>query len=66
VGIGAGSLVSVAVARILTAAMVGLGAPSPVIYIVVPVALFVVTMGSCYLPARRASHLDPVMTLRYE
>lgn len=66
VGIGVGSLVSVAVARMLTAALVGLGAPSPAIYIVVPAALFIVTMGSCYLPARRASHLDPVITLRYE
>lgn len=66
VGICVGSLVSVIVARILTASLVGLGAPSSVIYFAVPVALFLVTMVSCYLPARRASHLDPVTTLRYE
>jgi len=65
-GIAVGGLLSVAVARALTAALVGLGAPNPATYFVVPVILLAVTLAACYLPARRASRVDPMIALRYE
>jgi predicted permease len=65
-GMLAGGVISFAVARMLTAGLVGLGTPSPLTYVVVPVALVVVTMAACYIPARRASLIDPIRALRYE
>lgn len=65
-GICIGGLVSIAVARILTAGFVGLGDPNAATFFIVPVLLFLVTMASCYVPALRASHVDPMVALRYE
>jgi predicted permease len=65
-GMLAGGAISVAVARMLTAGLVGLGTPNPLTYVVVPVALLVITMAACYIPARRASLIDPIRALRYE
>jgi len=65
-GICIGGLISVAVSRALTAGLVGLGHPNSATYLVVPILLFSVTMGSCYLPALRASRTDPMVALRYE
>jgi predicted permease len=66
IGIGVGSLVSFGVARVLTAGLIGLGTPNPATYFVVPVLLMLVTMAACYLPARRASLVDPIAALRWE
>jgi len=65
-GVLAGGAISFPVARLLTAGLVGLGAPNPITYVVVPVALVLITMAACYIPARRASLIDPIRALRYE
>jgi ABC-type antimicrobial peptide transport system permease subunit len=65
-GVLAGGAISFVVARLLTAGLVGLGAPNPITYVVVPVALVLITMAACYIPARRASLIDPIRALRYE
>ena len=65
-GMGIGGLVSVAVARLLTAGLIGLGTPNPATYVAVPIMLLLVTLASCYVPAYRASKVDPMAALRYE
>jgi ABC-type antimicrobial peptide transport system permease subunit len=65
-GIVVGSVLSFAVARMLTVGLVGLGTPNPMTYFIVPAALLLITMIACYIPARRASLIDPIRALRYE
>ena len=65
-GIGAGGLAAVAVARVLAAGLIGLGTPNPATYVLVPIILLLVTLASCYVPALRASRVDPMVALRYE
>jgi predicted permease len=65
-GIAVGGLISLAVAKALAAGLAGLGRPSIAIYIAVPLVLLAVTLISCYVPARRASLIDPIRALRYE
>jgi putative ABC transport system permease protein len=65
-GVLVGGVISFVVARLLAIGLVGLGAPNPITYVVVPIALLLITMGACYIPARRASLIDPIRALRYE
>jgi predicted permease len=65
-GIAIGGLLSVGVARLLAAGLTGLGAPAAVTFVVAPVAVLFATMVACYVPARRASLIDPIAALRYE
>lgn len=66
VGLIAGGLISLAGAPLLAAGLTGLGRPSPVTFVVVPLAVLLVAMAACYVPARRASMVDPILALRYE
>jgi predicted permease len=65
-GVLVGGVISFVVARLLAIGLVGLGAPNPITYVVVPIALLLITMAACYIPARRASLIDPIRALRYE
>ena len=66
VGVAIGLAASVGVRRVLAIGLVGLGASNPVVLLFVPLALILVTMAACYLPARRASQVDPIRALRWE
>jgi ABC-type antimicrobial peptide transport system permease subunit len=66
IGIGLGVAGAVALARFLSSLLSGIGAADPLIYTLVPVLLLVVALLASYLPARRASKVDPLVALRYE
>ena len=66
IGIAIGFVASLGVRRLLAFGLVGLGGTSPAVLVIVPLALILVTMATCYLPARRASLVDPIRALRYE
>lgn len=65
-GILLGGLLTAAALPMLSAAFFGLGTSSPVVYLLVPMMLLLVSAFASYLPARRAARLDPLRTLRDE
>jgi putative ABC transport system permease protein len=66
IGIAIGLIASIGVRRVLALGLVGLGTSNPAVLLIVPLALILVTMAASYLPARRASQVDPIRALRWE
>ena len=64
VGILIGLGAAIAATRAIRAMLFGVGTTDPLTYGVVIVALGVVAMLACYIPARRASRVDPLVALR--
>lgn len=65
-GIAAGLAASFALARFVESQLFGISAYDPAAFILTVGLLLVVAMGACYLPARRATRIDPMSALRCE
>ncbi|HEX7962879.1 MAG TPA: FtsX-like permease family protein, partial [Terriglobales bacterium] len=67
-GIGAaiGIVVSLAGGQFLKKLLYGVSATDPVTFLCVFVVLIAIAFIACYLPARRAASVDPMIALRYE
>jgi predicted permease len=66
VGVVLGLIVSVALGRVLATQLWGVSAYDPWTLVAVPVLLLSTGLIACWLPARRAASVDPLVALRYE
>ena len=65
-GIAIGMLGAFALSRVLGSLLFEVGARDPMTYSIVGVMLAFVAMLACYIPAARATRIDPVIALRAE
>ena len=65
-GLAIGVALSFVLTRFLKSALYGVGATDALTFAAVAIVLTAVTLAACYIPARRAMRVDPMIALRYE
>ncbi|MGB7024075.1 MAG: FtsX-like permease family protein, partial [Candidatus Acidiferrales bacterium] len=65
-GVATGILAATALTRLMSSLLFGVSPSDPATLAAVAVLLMLVAMAACYIPARRAMRVDPMIALRYQ
>jgi macrolide transport system ATP-binding/permease protein len=66
VGLAIGLAAALAIGRVVGSFLIGVGGSDPITFVAVTAALALIGVTACYLPARRAAMVDPMVALRHE
>jgi putative ABC transport system permease protein len=66
IGSAIGLMVAAAASRVLTRLLFGVPPVDPITFGGATLLFFIIGLAACYIPARRATRIDPVVALRYE
>jgi putative ABC transport system permease protein len=66
IGMAIGVAVAIVLARLMSSLLVGVGPTDAFTFVAVSIGALAVALLACYVPARRATRVDPLVALRDE